>query len=74
MRWVTWRAVCGRPLKQVDGDFQYDNRRNVLMWQIQLIDKSNRNGSMEFVVPAGDSDGFFPIEAGAHTRPLLSST
>ena len=49
-------------VNQVDGDFTYDNRRNVLMWDIQLVDKSNRNGSMEFVVPAAESDGFFPIE------------
>lgn len=49
-------------VNQVDGDFAYDNRRNVLMWDIQLIDKSNRNGSMEFVVPVADSDAFFPIE------------
>lgn len=31
-------------------------------WNIQLIDDSNRSGSMEFTVPATDTDGFFPID------------
>jgi len=49
-------------VNQVDGDFQYDPRRSVLDWSIDLIDNTNRNGSLEFVVPATDTDGFFPIE------------
>lgn len=49
-------------VNQVDGDFVYDPRRGCLEWTIELIDNSNRNGSMEFVVPAIDGDVFFPIE------------
>lgn len=36
--------------------------------QIDLIDEMNRSGAMEFVVPAVDSDTFFPIQASAR-RP-----
>ena len=49
-------------VNNVDGDFTYDSRRGVLNWEIQLVDKSNRSGSMEFVVPATNGDNFFPID------------
>jgi len=49
-------------VNQVDGDFKYDARRGVLEWEIELIDDTNRNGSMEFVLPACDGDAFFPID------------
>ncbi|CAI5491327.1 unnamed protein product [Closterium sp. Naga37s-1] len=49
-------------LKDYDGEPRYDSRRSVLEWCIDLIDNSNRNGSMEFVVPATNPDVFFPIE------------
>ncbi|GJP50247.1 hypothetical protein CLOM_g9386 [Closterium sp. NIES-68] len=49
-------------LKDYDGEPRYDARRSVLEWCIDLIDNSNRNGSMEFVVPATNPDVFFPIE------------
>eukprot|EP00475_Leptophrys_vorax_P027387 TRINITY_DN39066_c0_g1_i1.p1 TRINITY_DN39066_c0_g1~~TRINITY_DN39066_c0_g1_i1.p1 ORF type:complete len:525 (-),score=64.80 TRINITY_DN39066_c0_g1_i1:429-2003(-) len=48
--------------KDYDGEPRYDSRRSVLEWCIDLIDNSNRNGSMEFVVPATNPDVFFPIE------------
>mmetsp|Transcript_44333 Transcript_44333/g.73871 ORF Transcript_44333/g.73871 Transcript_44333/m.73871 type:complete len:540 (-) Transcript_44333:444-2063(-) len=49
-------------VNQVDGDYHYDPRRNVLEWSIDLIDDTNRSGSMEFVVPASDQSVFFPVE------------
>mmetsp|Transcript_2643 Transcript_2643/g.2968 ORF Transcript_2643/g.2968 Transcript_2643/m.2968 type:complete len:528 (+) Transcript_2643:248-1831(+) len=49
-------------VNQVDGDFKYDARRGMLEWEIELIDDTNRNGSLEFVVPACDGDVFFPID------------
>lgn len=49
-------------LKDYDGEPRYDARRSVMDWSIVLIDNTNRNGSMEFVVPATNPDAFFPIE------------
>ena len=49
-------------VNSADGDYTYDARRGVLNWEIQLVDASNRNGSMEFVVPATNGDNFFPID------------
>ena len=58
-------------VNQVDGDFTYDGRRNVLRWEIQMIDKSNRNGSMEFIVPVTDGGNFFPINVDFTSRQTL---
>ncbi|WIA16825.1 hypothetical protein OEZ85_013762 [Tetradesmus obliquus] len=49
-------------VNQVDGDWRYDSRRGALLWSIDLIDNTNRSGSMEFVVPACDPDALYPIE------------
>lgn len=55
-------------VNQIDGDYRYNPRQAVLEWDIELIDDSNRNGSMEFVVPAGDPDQFFPIEVSFSSK------
>ena len=45
-----------------DGEFRFDARNGVMEWNIELIDDSNRNGSMEFVIPVADTEAFFPID------------
>jgi hypothetical protein len=69
---LTPKPLCTIPLwlLQVDGDWRYDSRSNALIWSIDLIDNTNRSGSMEFVVPAADPEAFYPIEvsfAANHT-------
>lgn len=60
---ITIPVARGPPtVNQCDGDWRYDNRRNCLVWSVDLIDDTNRSGSMEFVVPASDADSFYPIE------------
>jgi hypothetical protein len=49
-------------LLQVDGDWRFDRGQCCLIWSIDLIDDTNRSGSMEFVVPAADPDVFYPVE------------
>ncbi|KAI3431813.1 hypothetical protein D9Q98_010566 [Chlorella vulgaris] len=49
-------------VNQIDGDWRYDMRKSCLVWSIEMIDDTNRTGSMEFVVPAAQADAFFPIE------------
>eukprot|EP00246_Nothoceros_aenigmaticus_P014208 TRINITY_DN5285_c0_g1_i2.p1 TRINITY_DN5285_c0_g1~~TRINITY_DN5285_c0_g1_i2.p1 ORF type:complete len:511 (+),score=101.39 TRINITY_DN5285_c0_g1_i2:113-1645(+) len=49
-------------MNQVDGDWRYDSRKSILEWSITLIDNTNRNGTMEFVVPPADPSVFFPID------------
>ncbi|KAG2435159.1 hypothetical protein HXX76_007243 [Chlamydomonas incerta] len=49
-------------VNQVDGEWRYDSRRGALVWTIELIDDTNRSGSMEFVTSAADAEAFYPIE------------
>ena len=49
-------------VSQCDGEWRYDPRASALLWMIELIDDSNRSGSLEFVVPATEPDAFYPIE------------
>ncbi|CAD7699381.1 unnamed protein product [Ostreobium quekettii] len=49
-------------VNQCDGDWQWVSRKNVLMWNIDLIDASNRNGALEFVVQSPDADDIFPVD------------
>ncbi len=34
----------------------------MLVWTIELIDDTNRSGSMEFVTSSADADAFYPVE------------
>jgi hypothetical protein len=43
-----------------DGEWRYDPNQNRIVWMIDLVDDSNRNGSMEVVVGAAAPDSFFP--------------
>ncbi|KAK9822895.1 hypothetical protein WJX74_001778 [Apatococcus lobatus] len=65
-------ALASPPrVKNADGDHRYDARKSVLLWTIDLIDDSNKNGSMEFVVPATSDDSFFPVDCSFHATKTL---
>ena len=49
-------------VNQVDGDWRYDARAGCLLWSVELVDDTNRSGSLEFVVPAADAEAFYPID------------
>ncbi|GLC34550.1 hypothetical protein PLESTB_001249200 [Pleodorina starrii] len=49
-------------VNQVDGEWRYDSRRSALIWAIELIDDTNRSGSLEFVTSAADAEAFYPVE------------
>ncbi len=51
-----------------DGDYRHDPRKNTVTWSIDLVDAGNRNGSMEFAVPAADASAFFPIDISFSSR------
>mmetsp|Transcript_9258 Transcript_9258/g.33941 ORF Transcript_9258/g.33941 Transcript_9258/m.33941 type:complete len:511 (+) Transcript_9258:234-1766(+) len=50
-------------VNQIDGDYRFNARAGTMEWEIQLIDQTNLNGSMEFVLPMqADTNAFFPID------------
>ncbi|KAI6182080.1 Coatomer subunit delta [Aphelenchoides bicaudatus] len=48
-------------ISECEGSYEYLRPKNILLWTIPLIDNSNKNGSLEFEVPNGDADHFFPV-------------
>eukprot|EP00798_Chlamydomonas_sp_ICE-L_P013531 gene13531-19401_t len=61
---IEYESTSAFDLQNIDGDWRFDSKRSALIWSIDLIDDTNRAGSMEFVVPATDSELFFPVEVG----------
>jgi hypothetical protein len=54
-----------------DGDYELDHRNQCLVWQNELVDDSNRNGSMEFVLSNVDPEGIYPIEVEFASQRLF---
>jgi hypothetical protein len=59
------------------------SRRSVLEWQLAVVDRDNKEGSMEFSVNGNRADDFFPVEvsfsstktyAGISVRAWIVST
>ena len=45
----------------VDGSHRFNPQSGELLWELQLIDKSNSSGSLEFTIAQKNVDAFFPI-------------
>ena len=56
---------------QVDGDCRYDARKSIMLWSIDIIDASNRTGSLEFVVPNTRPEAFFPVTVNFNATRTL---
>ncbi|XP_014664925.1 PREDICTED: coatomer subunit delta-like [Priapulus caudatus] len=55
-------AGSGNPVvTEYDGQYSHDKSRAKLEWQIPVVDKSNKSGSMEFSIGGGSADDFFPV-------------
>lgn len=56
---------------ECDGDYSYEKPRGALLWQLPVIDASNRSGSMEFAC-GGTADDFFPVEVSFYSKKSYS--
>jgi hypothetical protein len=55
------RSGVGAPIVgDCDGEYNYDSRKNMLVWSLPVIDASNKSGSLEFSI-GGHPDDFFPV-------------
>ncbi|KAG1679134.1 hypothetical protein FOA52_000489 [Chlamydomonas sp. UWO 241] len=59
-------------VNQADGEWRFDSKRNCLLWTLDLIDDSNRSGSMEFVVAAADPSVFYPIDVTFSSKTIFA--
>ena len=55
----------------MDGDWRYDARKSIMLWSIDIIDASNRTGSLEFVVPNTRPESFFPVTVNFNATRTL---
>eukprot|EP01034_Spumella_vulgaris_P026013 gene26013-32536_t len=55
----------------VDGSHKHNAQQGELIWEIDLIDKSNSSGSLEFFIQQRSSDAFFPINVQFSSKQLF---
>jgi coatomer subunit delta len=55
----------------VDGSHRYNSQTCELIWELQLIDRSNSTGSLEFTISQKTSDAFFPITVQFSSQQLF---
>ena len=55
---------------ECEGEYHHDSRKNQLLWQVPVMDASNKSGSMEFSI-AGHPDDFFPVNVSFFSKKLF---
>eukprot|EP00002_Diphylleia_rotans_P005328 TRINITY_DN1445_c0_g1_i1.p1 TRINITY_DN1445_c0_g1~~TRINITY_DN1445_c0_g1_i1.p1 ORF type:complete len:515 (+),score=145.97 TRINITY_DN1445_c0_g1_i1:114-1658(+) len=55
----------------VTGNYNYDSRNRVLLWQLDLVDESNSSGSIEFSIKGVQPKSFFPISVRFTSRTTM---
>lgn len=45
----------------IDGSHRHLSQEGTLLWTMDLLDQSNRTGSLEFNIASRDPEAFFPI-------------
>lgn len=48
-------------INECDGDYNHDSRKNLLIWNIPVIDSTNKSGAMEFSCNNSTPDDFYPV-------------
>lgn len=56
---------------ECEGSYEYHKTKNVIVWSMPIIDASNSTGTLEFTVPNGHSDHFFPVTVAFTSENLF---
>jgi hypothetical protein len=59
-------------ISECDGDYHHDSRKNLLQWNLPIIDKNNKQGAMEFNVASSIPGDFFPVEVTFTSKTLYA--
>ncbi|EYC21356.1 hypothetical protein Y032_0019g3770 [Ancylostoma ceylanicum] len=57
-------------VSECEGSYDYQKARNQIVWTMPVIDSTNSSGTLEFTVPNGHSDHFFPVQVRFYTEKL----
>ncbi|KAK5965874.1 Coatomer subunit delta, partial [Trichostrongylus colubriformis] len=63
-------AATAPVVSECEGSYDYQKSRNQLVWTMPVIDSTNSTGTLEFTVPNGHADHFFPVHVRFHTEKL----
>ncbi|KAJ8965254.1 hypothetical protein NQ314_004266 [Rhamnusium bicolor] len=64
---------CAPVIGECDGTYTHESRRNQLIWNLSLIDSSNKSGSLEFNAPRAIPDDFFPLSVSFSSKSSYAS-
>uniref|UniRef100_A0A7E4WB78 Coatomer subunit delta n=1 Tax=Panagrellus redivivus TaxID=6233 RepID=A0A7E4WB78_PANRE len=65
-------APATQPIvSEAEGSYEYIRSKSQLLWSIPIIDESNSSGNLEFSVPNGHSDQFFPVNVNFESESLV---
>lgn len=59
-------------VSECEGNYEYVKTRNQIVWTLPVIDSSNSTGTLEFTVPNGHADHFFPVNVRFHSDNLFA--
>lgn len=48
-------------ISECEGTYEYVKSRSQLIWNLPVVDESNKIGSLEFSTPNGQANHFFPV-------------
>ncbi|KAL7287627.1 hypothetical protein TKK_0018272 [Trichogramma kaykai] len=55
-------------ISEFDGAYSHEARKNLLIWSLELIDSSNKSGSLEFSVQNARPVDFFPLHVSFSSK------
>lgn len=64
---------CTPLVGECDGTYTHETRRNHLVWNVPLIDVSNKTGSLEFNAPRAIPNDFFPLSVSFSSKSSYAS-
>ncbi|CAM9972561.1 unnamed protein product [Ascophyllum nodosum] len=54
-----------------DGSYRHNSQEGTLVWSMDLLDQSNKTGSLEFNIASRDTEAFFPITVTFASKQLF---
>ncbi|CAJ0956820.1 unnamed protein product, partial [Mesorhabditis belari] len=63
-------AATAPVVSECEGSYEYQKSRSQLVWTLPVIDENSSTGTLEFTVPNGHSDSFFPVHVAFSSQKL----
>nr|XP_023026547.1 coatomer subunit delta [Leptinotarsa decemlineata] len=64
---------CSPVVGECDGTYSHESRRNQLVWNLPVVDFSNKSGSLEFSAPKAIPNDFFPLSVAFTSKSSYAS-